>query len=248
MPYIKKIIEAGQTLEIHKYYSARYGKGKAGRKAHEHDTTAEQEKINKKQAEMKLRGLLNANFKDGDYHVTFTFAPDKRPETPEETQKIYNHLMRDLRREYSRRGLIFKYVAVIEYGKRGVIHFHIVLSKIDTSVFLKVWKCGRAHPEILCTNGQYSELAAYLIKETQGKSAEVQRVFNKRWNASKNLIKPKITVEIVKANSFRNEPLPLKGYYIDKNSGIEMNYIDSYGLPRQSYIMIKSDCGYYKRC
>lgn len=239
MPYIKRTIIAGSTVEIEKYYSLRYGKGTKHRGKNINSTTEQQEKENIKQAERKLRTLLNTNFVDGDYHVTFTFCREKRPKTPEETKTIYDKLVRLLRKEYRRRGLVFKYVAVIEYGKRGVIHFHFVLPKIDTNAFLKVWKLGRAHPEMLYSNGQYSKLAEYLIKETSGKSAAALRIFNKRWNASKNLAKPIEKVEIIKSVSFRNEPKAIAGYYIDKNSGIEEHYFDNYGLLHQHYIMAK---------
>lgn len=242
MPYIQRTTIAGKTIEVERCYSARYGKGRKERRENKNITTEQQEKINIKEAEKRLRGLLNANFIDGDYHTTFTFRKDKRPDTPEETKAIYNKLIRRLRKEYSRRGLFFKYVAVVEYGKNGVVHFHIVLPQIDTRVFLKAWgEYGRAHPETLFSNGQYSKLAAYLIKETRGKSAAALRVFGKHWNASKNLVKPIEKVEIIKAKSFRKEPRERKGYYIDKESGINERYIDDYGLLHQHYILVKNE-------
>lgn len=244
MPYVKRTTIAGQTIEIEKYYSSRYGKGRNKRRENTNTTTEQQEKINFKQAVKKLRRLLNANFVDCDYHNTFTFSKDKRPKTVEEVKKIYNKLIRDLRKEYNRRGLVFKYVAVIEYGKSGENpHIHIILPKIDTRVFLKVWKYGKTGSQFLYSQseaGQYGVLAEYLIKESE-KTPSALRAFGKHWNASKNLVKPIEKVEIIKAKSFRKEPPEIKGYHIDKKSGIVENYIDDYGLLHQHYILVKDE-------
>ena len=65
MPYIMRTVKAGNTKEITKYYSARYGRKhrKSERKA---ETEDKQKRVNENNAEDKLRWLINSNFQKGD--------------------------------------------------------------------------------------------------------------------------------------------------------------------------------------
>jgi hypothetical protein len=43
----------------------------------------------------------------------------------------------------------------------------------------------------------------------------------RRWNASRNLKKPKATKKIIQANEYKPEAAARKGYYVDKESVFE---------------------------
>lgn len=60
MPYIQHTWYAGDTVEIHKTYSARYGK-KIARGPNRNKTTEDVKKYNAELAERELRLLLNAS-------------------------------------------------------------------------------------------------------------------------------------------------------------------------------------------
>ena len=100
----------------------------------------------------------------------------------------------------------------------------------------KVFLAGRIHFSIFDNSGDYSKLAAYLVKETS-ETFRSGKISGKRWNASKNLVKPKIEKEIVSADSWTKSPKAMKGYFIPKTS-IEMD-VDAFGYPYQKYTMIK---------
>lgn len=67
----------------------------------------------------------------------------------------------------------------------------------------------------------------------------------RRWNASRNLDKPKIEKRIIKANTFKTDINVPKGYYIDKDTIFE-GISDFTGLPFFEYTLIKMEearCG-----
>lgn len=240
MPYIKRTTYAGKTIRIDKYYSSRYGKQCTRSKRSEVTDEAQQER-NRQNAIRRLNAILNCNFSDGDYHVTFTYQRQNRPESKEEAKKNYSALMRALKKAYTKAGVEFKYIAVTEYESKS-IHHHIVLPKIDITVLQKCWNFssrGKLYISPLNTDGEYLKLAEYLVKETDKTSKNSDGLYKKRWNASKGLKQPVIVREIIEAKSFRNDPKPLKGYSIRKYVDFEINSYDDLGLPKQSYIMVK---------
>lgn len=241
MPYIKRTIEAGKTVRVDRYYSARYGKKCVGRSERKEATTQEQQERNRQNAVIRLASLLNANFKDGDLHVVFTYQRCNRPQRIDEAKKNYSHLMSTLSKAYKKAGVDFKYIAVTEY-ENASIHHHIVLPKIDTSLLQKCWKFedrGQVRISPLNTDGEYHKLAAYLIKETDKTAKKKGAMYRKRWNSSKGLVQPVVTKEIVDASSFKKTPKIKKGFYLKKTEDIELNSFDDFGLPKQSYIMVR---------
>lgn len=88
MPYVRKETVAGKTVEVEKYYTYRYKAKGIKRGEVLKVTSEEQEKINLRQAEKKLRLKMNANFVEGDYHTIFDYKKEERPSTKEECVKI----------------------------------------------------------------------------------------------------------------------------------------------------------------
>lgn len=239
MPYIRRTTYAGKTIRIDKYYSSRYGK-QVTKGERQEVTDEKQEERNRQNAIRRLNALLNCNFVDGDFHCTFTYQIKNRPGSVEEAKKNYSMLMRALGKAYRKEGKEFKYIAVTEYQSKS-IHHHIVLPRIDVTVLQKCWpfpERGKVLISPLNTDGEYYKLAEYLIKETD-KTFKAGGMYGKRWNASKGLKQPVVVREIIEAKHFTNEPKPLKGYYIKKDVDFELNSCDDYGIPKQSYIMVK---------
>ena len=234
MPYIKRTVRAGGTIEVKKYYSARYGKKNKGIKAERQNISSEkQQEINERNATEKLTWLLNANFGFGDYHVTLTYSDEHKPE-PEEAKNCVRRFLRRLRAAYRDNGSELKYVEVTEYENRR-IHHHMVLPYIDTRIIASLWNYGGVHFRAIYSE-ELSRLAEYLVKET-GKTFRGSVVSAKRWNSSRNLKKPEIKKEIVPADSWRRVPAPMNGYYIPTDKIIID--VDAFGYPYQKYTMIK---------
>ncbi len=238
MPYIKRIVKAGDTIEVKKYFSSRYGKKDKGSREEKLNPTPEKmEEINERNAVEKLTWILNANFGCGDLHCRLTYADEYYP-TPEEAKENIRKFLRVLRRVYKIHGVKspeLKYVNATEYENKR-IHHHIVIPEINPKIVQDLWTYGRTFFSVLDNSGDYRKLAEYLVKETR-KSYKGKLVSGKRWNASKNMTKPVISKEVVEADSWTRAPKAVKGYYIPKTS-IEMD-VDAYGFPYQKYVMIK---------
>lgn len=235
MPYIKRIVKAGDTIFVKKYFSSRYGKkNKDIRAEREKPSSEKMQKVNEENAVEKLTWLINSNFGAGDLHVVLTYDDEHLPDV-EGAKESMRKFMRKLRAIYKENGLELKYIKTAEYeGKR--IHHHLILNKIDTQVINELWTNGRAFFRVLDGNRDYSKLASYIVKETNRTFAQ-GLVSGKRWDASKNLKKPVIHKTVVPADSWAKEPKPIRGYMIQSDS-VEMD-IDSFGYAYQKYMMIK---------
>ena len=227
MPYVERVTKAGNTIEIERYFTSRYKKKGISRGDKVKPTKEEQEKVNTRQAERKLRILINANYGYGDYHLVLDYIrrkgePDR---TPEQMRQDIDVFLRECRKEYRKAGLEFKYIHVMEIGKKGARHHHLVVNKIDTEILQRCWyKAYEGHNRVkvfpLDDSGNYAELASYLIKYTgthkKGTDGALQ---GKRWNCSKNLVRPEPEYRIISDREyFKKEPKAIKGYYVDKNS------------------------------
>lgn len=215
MPYIKEIAITGKVKEVCKKYSARYGRKDIARSQNVNITPEDVKKVNQRNAETKLRRLINTNFGYNDIHLVLTYRKGERP-TPQESKKYLEKFLRDLRKLYRQYGIELKYISVTEY-KNKAIHHHLVINSFDMREITPLWPYGRARPTFLDDTGQYGQLASYLIKETS-KTFELEDApYGKRWNQSRNLKKPDIKTTVINRNSWRKEPKPDKGYYLEKD-------------------------------
>ncbi|MEE1054396.1 MAG: hypothetical protein U0L36_00990 [Acutalibacteraceae bacterium] len=252
MPYVKRITKAGKTVEVEYYYTSRYNKKGGSRSDKVKPTKEQQKKINTRQAERKLRLLINNNFGFGDYHVVLDYIREKgKPDrAKDEMKKDIQVFLRECRKLYKKQGLEFKYIHVMEIGKRGARHHHLVVNHIDVKVLQQAWyKAYEGHNRVkvfpLDDTGQYADLAAYFIKYSDAhlKDDKEERLQGKRWAASKNLVKPEPVYEIVTHRSwYRCEPKAKKGYYIDKKrteKGITSPEYYGYGYFKYTMVQLE---------
>lgn len=221
MPYIEAVTEAGQTVEVERYFSYRVKPNGIKRSGKQEKTKDAQRKVNTRQAEKKLRRIMNANFKGGDFHLILGYkrGKDDPYRTAEEMKADIQLFFKKLRREYRKLGKELKYIHVAEVGERGARHHHVVLNKIDTDVLQKCWPYGRVQIYPLDNSGQYSELASYFIKYTDKYCHTDKATQTKRWNCSRNLVRPVTKKRVISGHkAFRTEPKDRKGYYLDKDS------------------------------
>ena len=235
--YYKQTVVAGVTQEIYRGhvpegYIKRSGKNKPSKE--------EIEAGNRKKAESNLRRLINANFGPGDYHVTLTYRKDDRPEEAA-AKKSLDKFIRDMKKEYKKAGQQFKYVHVTEYLNKN-IHHHIVLNNIPgmdvTGKINKLWPYGYTRLSVLDESGQYKDLAAYLIKETD-KTFRTSEIRKQRYSHSRNLAIPVVTTEkINRSDNWHEVPKVPKGYVLDKDTLV--NGINPYtGTKYQKYTLIR---------
>ena len=253
MPYVKRTTRAGNTVEIEYYYTSRYNKKGQTRADRVKPTRETQKKVNKRQAERKLRLLLNANFTYGDYHVVLDYIREKeKPDrTKEEMQQDIAKFLRELRKEYKKAGKELKYIHVMEIGSKGARHHHLVINKLDTEVLQRAWyKAYEGHNRVkvfpLDDSGNYADLASYLLKYTEEHRKDDEgALMSKRYNCSRNLVRPEPEYEIVTERAYyrvSQNPKAPKGYYILPDSVQQgVHSADYYGYGWYRYTMIKLD-------
>lgn len=250
MPYVERVTRAGRTIEIERYFTSRYKKQGIKRGDKVKPTTEQQKKINKRQAERKLRIALNANYGYGDYHLVLDYIrkkgqPDRTREQMKDDIRVF---LRECRKEYKKAGMELRYIHVMEIGKKGARHHHLIVNKIDTKVLQRCWyKAYEGHNRVkvfpLDDSGNYAELAAYLIKYTdEHRKPEDGALQGKRWNCSKNLKRPEPEVRIITGRQwFRAEPKEIKGYYVDKKSiSRGMHSPEYYGYGYFRYTLVRA--------
>ena len=220
-------------------YTIKYKSKKVTKSANINPTPENMKKVNERNAAKKLRWQINTNFRSGDYHLILTYRPEERALNPEEARKDLKRFLEKLRSHYKKMGLALKYVAVAEYGKVSM-HFHLVVNGgILPEEINRIWGHGRVGLRVLDDSGDYIKLAAYLIKQTSKTYNDPEKaVFRKRWCSSRNLKKPEIKPEIVKADSWRETPKVPQGYMLIADS-VEYGVSEITGYPYQYYRAIK---------
>jgi hypothetical protein len=197
-------------------------------------SVAAQAKVSREQVRSKNKETLQS--RKGE--------PDR---TPEQMRQDIDVFLRECRKEYRKAGLEFKYIHVMEIGKKGARHHHLVVNKIDTEILQRCWyKAYEGHNRVkvfpLDDSGNYAELASYLIKYTgthkKGTDGALQ---GKRWNCSKNLVRPEPEYHIISDREyFKKEPKAIKGYYVDKNSvSMGVHSPEYYGYGYLRYTLVK---------
>ena len=96
MPWIKKEYDLGSMKFVEKKYASRYGAKKEVAHIIKNKTTEIQQIVNDRNAMRRYGILANANFKKGDYFVTYTFRKDTIPPTTEECKALFEKYRRKI--------------------------------------------------------------------------------------------------------------------------------------------------------
>lgn len=239
MYFVKEII-SGKVHEIVKSYT-KNERGPDERHQKTEKTPEEMEAANFRYASKRLGRILQCNFEDGDLWVTLTYKKDRR-KSPAESKREFNNFIRRVSYRFKKSGLKCKWVTVTEYESKA-IHHHLVINNPDeinvAKILAEQWKQnGIVHTKPLYSNGQYQELADYMVKETKETFRKDDGGRKQRWTCSRNLKKPIVRYRVVKAERWNPQPRSRKGYYIDPLSVV--NGVNAYtGREYQSYTMIR---------
>lgn len=237
--YIQNRWKIKGEIEVEKIYSGRYGKRTppSERRA---PTPEEQERINEQQCIRKLRRKIHANFDKDDLFETLTYGRDRRPD-PKGAAHELRLLLNRLRGIWKRAGTDLRYIVVTEYKSKS-IHHHLIVNDLPDGTGAKKiaqsWsRNGHANTKYLYEDGQYEQLAAYLIKETSKTFRDPDNPSKLRYSCSRNLITPVAKTRILKRDDWPEEPRVPKGYYLEKNSLV--NGVNKMGYKYQYYRLIK---------
>lgn len=205
------------------------------RKEKTNPTPESAQKNNDRIATINLARRINANFGPGDGHLILTWA--KEP-SHEEAVHALSLFFRRLKRKSPD---IVRAVWATELQAR--IHHHVIINRIDLEIIRKCWTWGRVKwiPLDDYSNGNYSKLADYIIKETAENFRKPESQTKQRYSCTRNLEKPIVVRQPANQKEFRITDIkPIKGYQIDEDSIVEYeNPIN--GCPTVFYTMTATD-------
>lgn len=206
--YRTKTIKSGDVLECEIFPVLKsYGEI---RKAKERVTRTAQKNLNDRNAKKNLTRKIDANFTSADLHVTLTYSGNHLPDEKEAKRDMRNFLQR-IRGYRKRHGMSeLKYAYVIEFGngdgRRKRIHHHVIMSGMDRSAVKKLWKPGSVRvDELEPENGSLEGLARYITKQYSGGISS-----SRRWECSRNLKKPTVTVSESKVSKREAEKITVE--------------------------------------
>jgi len=190
--YDKKAVIAGNQIEIYEYEkSVIYGysdskKGSRGRQsiASDEDKEINREKVFKR-ARTNLRRLINSNIESDSKFLTLTFKDNIT-----DLNFANNEFKKFIKRLNYHFSIKLKYSCVIEFQKRGAIHYHVVLynlnGKVDLNKLSEIW--GNGFIKLNRIKG-VDNVGAYVCKYMT-KSEDDRLKGKKMYFNSRNLNKP----------------------------------------------------------
>jgi hypothetical protein len=120
-------------------------------------TPGEWKKSNAINRRNKARRLLSANFDRNSKFVTLTFAENVTD--LDEANREFTKFIQRLRRRYDN----FQYLAVVEFQKRGAVHYHMIsdLPYIANSKLRDLWRNGFVRINNI---DHVNNIGAYVVK------------------------------------------------------------------------------------
>lgn len=164
--YIKNSYYVGNSIEVEKVHSGRYGK-KIPVSEKVKPTTETVQKVNFRNKVKKLRRIIQNNFTEDDWHLVLTYRKDNRPEM-EEAKKILRSFHGKMKRRYQKNGDEYKWICVTEY-RTTAIHHHLVVNNTEDLIRIlkECWTYGHINLTPLYEDMDVAGLAEYLLKETK---------------------------------------------------------------------------------
>ena len=187
---LKKLIDvvAAESLEIKKistYPMFDIREKYKSRKQKKQQSRKEQKDWNEKNAKEYFIAKAHCNFDTSDYVWHITLDNENRPNTLEEAEKMFRNLIIKVNRWRKKRELPrARYMAVIEYGESGKLHWHILIDgKLHRDILEEAWKKGSSNVDRIKQNEEgFKDLCKYMLKDPKGK---------KRYKPSRgNLVEP----------------------------------------------------------
>ena len=194
--YRTSTVTAGKTREIDIYPIWDNKRTASHAKQEKARHKEAQRRVDRRNAQKKLRRIINANFGPGDILITNTYDPGQDPKSEDAAQRNMQNYIRRIKALRKKLGLpALKYVYVTEVTHseaRGTrYHHHMILSGgIDRETLERMWRGGHSNSRTARPDRDWLGGFAHYMTKTK----ETQEKATKRgWNCSKNLVRPQAT-------------------------------------------------------
>lgn len=225
MSYMQKKYRCGNIIEVKQYHTARYGAPGQPRQKKAKATPEAVKKQNQRRKEERAGRIIAANFTEGDYVRTLTFAPAQRPADMKEAQAVFKDFYQRLRKEYRKRYFDIYWIANIECTPRGAWHVHFICNAIfgGGDLIKALWPYGGVFDQLirdLTRTGK--NLGAYIAKTPESTAAAGEhKVVESKLTHSRNLVIPQAEEKPISGWKLEDAPRVPKGWYLVKDSYFE---------------------------
>lgn len=238
MSYTGKRYHFRNAIEVEEYHTAKYGAPGQSRQKRRKATPEEIEKVNQYNRVKLARRKLRANFDVNDYFTDLTYRREERPADMEAAKEDFKKFIREVRKQYKKRGYELKWMRNIEVGTKNGWHIHLIINRIpDTDIILaSVWKRGKVINELMYEKGEFAKLAEYITKTPKTDP----RLRESHYSTSRNLPVPEPEKKVyLKWETWHNVRVP-KGFYLDMDSFHEgVNPVTGFKYRHYTLIRIK---------
>lgn len=186
-----KLVVSGHIVEVYTY--EKMPTPNIARKKEREDKTIDEwesdvkgdRRQNDRKARWNLIRLVNSNFTEHDKFVTLTFAENICD--LDEAHLEFDKFIKRMRRKYGK----FKYVAVVEFQKRGAIHYHMItdLPYIPKDTLARIWRNGFVRINDI---EHVDNVGAYISKYMTKEDRDIRLRQRKKYFASLNIERPLI--------------------------------------------------------
>lgn len=193
MYYGQKLVLSGDFLELYKYDTIQnrgYKKQKIPLPLDSDEKSESEKKQEKKERTMfsinrtrtLIRRIINSN-KDLEKFVTLTFKENLKD--IQQANRIFSKFIMRLKYKYPE----LKYLAVIEFQKRGAVHYHFLsnLPYVSNNILSEIWGNGFVKINEI---KHVDNIGAYVCKYLQKDVFDERMSGQKKYFCSKNCIKP----------------------------------------------------------
>jgi len=196
--YQIKVFKLGDIYEVYKYEEpvwAGYHKFKSTiRKPADEETKKENRKKVVTRTKNSVRRLAIANFDEHSRFFTATFKDNITNMDYANSQ--FKKFIKKVKYSYGD----FKYLAVVEFQKRGAIHYHMLsdFGYIEHSDLEKLWGNGFVWIKDLLTGNKgkpIDNIGAYIVKYMNKNIIDKRLMGKKAYFTSRNLKRPEIVYE-----------------------------------------------------
>lgn len=192
--YDKKLIVSGNVLELYEYEMPVVKSDKPNRigRSGQYSTSDETKRQNRAKTAMRARGKVrrfaNANFSNFSKFVTLTFADNVT--NLKDANSEFERFMKRFKRYI---GYSPQYIAVVEFQKRGAVHFHMLMNcpYIENSDLARIW--GKGYVKINAIDN-VDNIGAYITKYMTKDNLDDRLIGQKSYFMSRNLKQPEETI------------------------------------------------------
>lgn len=210
---LKKYIITGHIIEIYEYKNYVHGKGgntgvKKGQ-ANEENKLKNYSNTNQRRRDI-IRRLACCNFNNKyDKFLTLTFAENKTD--IQECNILFKAFIRKLKNKYNSN---LKYLGVIEFQKRGAVHYHVLLNipYVSHKELQELWGNGFVFINAI---EHVDNIGAYILKYMTKDNKDKRLMGQKAYLASRNLIKPSKLINHDLKDFYKMESKIINKYNLD---------------------------------